>query len=88
MVRSQESASTPISAGGWKYHHDDEQDRADFAGYSSSELANIEANGGCDFTDHPNRPLQMRASGDGWYAMDGTTTRSARFRSPGRPAPL
>lgn len=55
-ARSWESASTPISAGGWKYNHDDPQDRTDFAGYTAEQLRELERGGpgaDYDFSDHP-----------------------------------
>lgn len=57
MATSIESSSTPISRGGWRYQHDDEQDRADFAGWTRAELeaANARQPEGqeMDFSDHP-----------------------------------
>lgn len=53
MARSMESTSTPISRGGYVYRHNDEQDRADFAGHTTGELAELEAEHGFDFGAHP-----------------------------------
>jgi hypothetical protein len=51
MVRSPESASTPIS--GWKYQHGNPQDRNDFQDYTAGELRELEREGDLDFADHP-----------------------------------
>lgn len=56
MVRSQESASTPISADGWRYQHEDEQDRQDFEHHYAAELLDLERERDYDFSDHPNYP--------------------------------
>lgn len=50
---SQESASTPISQGGWKYNPDDPQDVQDFLGWSARSLHDLEADHGYDFSQHP-----------------------------------
>jgi hypothetical protein len=55
MTHSPESASTPISMGGWKYNPADPQDRIDFADHGADELAGLERNRGLDFSDHPAR---------------------------------
>jgi hypothetical protein len=55
MPQSPESASTPISMGGWRYNPDDAQDVIDFADHGADELAGLERNRGYDFTDHPTR---------------------------------
>jgi hypothetical protein len=52
-TRSQESASTPISMGGWKYQHDNPQDRIDFEQFGADELEALERNDGYDFSRHP-----------------------------------
>lgn len=48
-----ESRSTPISMGGWVYNHQNEQDRTDFAGFTSDELVELENEQGFDFSQHP-----------------------------------
>lgn len=48
-----ESRSLPISAGGYFYNHSDEQDRADFADFTSDELVELEEEQGFDFSEHP-----------------------------------
>ena len=53
MVRSPESASTPISAGGYTYQPTDAQDVADFANHTAAELATLAAEQGYDFSAHP-----------------------------------
>jgi len=53
MVRSEESHSTPISKGGHTYRHNDEQDRNDFASFTTSELIELEEAEGFDFSEHP-----------------------------------
>jgi hypothetical protein len=55
MTQSPESASTPISMGGWKYNPNDAQDVADFEHHGAGELVGLERNRGLDFTDHPAR---------------------------------
>jgi hypothetical protein len=52
-TRSQESASTPISMGGWKYNPADAQDVADFEQFGADELEALERNDGYDFSQHP-----------------------------------
>lgn len=55
VMGTMESASTPISAGGWRYDPGNEQDRSDFAGYTAEELRNLarEDDRGYDFSQHP-----------------------------------
>jgi len=53
LVQSEESRSTPISAGGYAYNHSDERDREDFAEFTSDELVELEEEYGYDFSAHP-----------------------------------
>lgn len=51
---SRESASTPISEGGWKYNPENPQDVADFADADVAELEQYERDRpGLDFSTHP-----------------------------------
>jgi hypothetical protein len=52
-TQSPESASTPISMGGWKYNPADPQDVADFENHGADELRGLEHNGNYDFSQHP-----------------------------------
>lgn len=52
-VRSTESASTPISRGGYRYNPDDPQDVADFAAFTAAELTELAAERDLDFSQHP-----------------------------------
>lgn len=52
-VRSEEGRSAPISAGGYVYQHDDEQDRADFAEFTAGELLQLQDDRSLDFSAHP-----------------------------------
>lgn len=53
MIRSQESASTPISAGGWKYNPEGPQDVEDFANFTAAQLRELEREQSYDFSLHP-----------------------------------
>jgi hypothetical protein len=75
--QSPESASTPISAGGWRYNPADPQDRIDFEHHGADELAGLERNRGLDFTDHPTR--QSTTTTEGVILMS-TTTRTLAVR--------
>jgi hypothetical protein len=52
--RNPESASTPISKGGWCYNPDDPQDQADFRRYTTTDLAALaRLRPDFDMTRHP-----------------------------------
>ncbi len=53
MQTTTESASTPISKGGWRYDPDDPQDVADHAEFTAVELRDLETECGFDFAAHP-----------------------------------
>jgi hypothetical protein len=53
MTHSPESASTPISMGGYRYNPADPQDVADFENFGADELRGLERNDNYDFSQHP-----------------------------------
>jgi hypothetical protein len=84
-TRSQESASTPISHGGWKYNPADPQDVIDFEQFGADELEALERNRGYDFTDHPAKAAaeESVSSTTRHYVAWATTTTSMPGADPG-----